>query len=107
MSASRYAVQVQDIIDHIATHGSITSVEAMAQLGVMRLASRIHDIKNGRGCEAHDIAVEMVTVQDRAGNDCRVARYSFPETRHKAPVPDPAASCRVTRPTFTGLLFDL
>jgi hypothetical protein len=44
-------------------------------LGITRLASRVHDIR------AFGIIVEkeMVTVKNRKGEDCRVARYSIPD----------------------------
>lgn len=37
--------QCEMIVDYLQTHVGITSKEAMEQLGVYRLASRIHDLK--------------------------------------------------------------
>lgn len=37
--------QTTDILDYIETHGSIDPIRAMTELNVMRLASRINDLK--------------------------------------------------------------
>jgi hypothetical protein len=37
--------QCERIIRHLNDHGSITSLEAMSEYGIMRLASRINDLK--------------------------------------------------------------
>ena len=65
--------QVAEIIEHIRENGSITTLEAFA-LGITRLASRVYDMR------AHgiNVASEMVTVKNRKGEDCRVARYFVP-----------------------------
>lgn len=66
--------QATDVIEFIRDHGSITTKQAMEELGCYRLSGRIYDIK-AIGIE---VEREMVTVQDRHGNDRRVARYSIP-----------------------------
>ena len=43
-------------------------------LGITRLASRVHDIKSF----GITVNKEMVTVRNRKGEDCRVARYTIP-----------------------------
>lgn len=37
--------QCEQIIDYLEDHGGITTKDAMEELGVYRLASRIHDLK--------------------------------------------------------------
>jgi hypothetical protein len=66
--------QAKEVIDFIRQNGSITTMQAFG-LGITRLASRVHDIR------AFGIIVEkeMVTVKNRKGEDCRVARYSIPD----------------------------
>ena len=66
--------QTTDVIDYIRDNGSITAKQAMEDLGCYRLSGRIYDIK------AIGITVEkeMITVQNRQGKDCRVARYTIP-----------------------------
>ena len=66
--------QATDVIEYIRDHGSITTKQAMEDLGCYRLSGRIYDIKSW-GIE---VKKEMVTVQNRKGNDCRVARYTIP-----------------------------
>lgn len=66
--------QATDIILYIRDHGSITTKQAMEDLGCYRLSGRIYDIKK---C---GIPVEktMVDVLNRKGETCRVARYTIP-----------------------------
>lgn len=66
--------QAKEVIDFIRQNGSITTMQAFG-LGITRLASRVHDIR------AYGINVEkeMVTVKNRRGEDCRVARYTIPD----------------------------
>lgn len=66
--------QAQKILLYIKKHGSITTLDAFRYLGVARLASRICEMKE-RGI---DIRREMVTVFNRDGEKCRVARYFIP-----------------------------
>ena len=66
--------QAMDVIEYIREHGSITTKQAMEDLGCYRLSGRIYDIKSF----GISVNKEMVTVQNRNGKDCRVARYSIP-----------------------------
>lgn len=66
--------QIMQIIDFINEYGSITALQAVNALGCCRLASRIHELKKA-GIEVNR---EMITVTNRNGLPCRVARYSFP-----------------------------
>ena len=65
--------QSQRILDYMYEHGGITQFEALQELGVMRLASRISELKR----DGHVIASKMVKVKNRYGETCRVKRYSF------------------------------
>lgn len=51
----------------------IGPMEAMKELGVMRLASRIHDLREA----GNDIDMSWNYVLDRYGNERRVARYTL------------------------------
>lgn len=63
--------QAQRILGYMTEHGSITQMEALKDLGVFRLASRISELrKNG-----HEIVSQMVKVENRYGETCRVKRY--------------------------------
>lgn len=69
--------QCQRILDYMLDHGSITQLEALKDLGVFRLASRISELrKNG-----HQISSQMVKVENRYGETCRVKRYRLSRER--------------------------
>jgi hypothetical protein len=60
------------VLDYIEQFGSITQLEAL-NLGVMRLASRISDLKK----QGYPIISEVETVKNRFEETCRIKRYSF------------------------------
>lgn len=63
--------QSQRIIDYMYEHGGITQYDALNELGVMRLASRISELRRN----GYEIASKMVKVKNRYGETCRVKRY--------------------------------
>ncbi len=65
--------QCDRVYRYIQDFGSITQYEALTDLGVMRLASRISEIKK-RGAK---IKKTMKTVKNRYGEKCSVAEYSL------------------------------
>ena len=65
------ATQAERIIDYIDKFGSITQYEALQDLGVMRLASRISDLKK----MGFPIESEIQPVQNRFGETCYIKRY--------------------------------
>ena len=65
--------QCEKILRHMEDYGSITSLEAMNEYGIMRLASRISDIKH-LGIPIHK---EMVSGKNRYGESTSYARYSL------------------------------
>lgn len=64
--------QNSTILEHLQRE-PITSLQAATHYGVMRLASRIHDLK----MSGHAINSAMVEVKNRDGKTCRVAQYSL------------------------------
>jgi hypothetical protein len=70
---SEHTSQEQKIIHYMDRFGGITQLEALRDLGVMRLASRISNLRK-RG---YDIKSEMITVRNRFGEECHVSRYSL------------------------------
>lgn len=62
--------QAQLVLEYIRETGSITQLEALQQLGVMRLASRITDLKR----QGYAIARDTVPIKTRYGNTY-IARY--------------------------------
>ena len=65
------ATQAERIIDYMERFGSITQVEAMRDLGCMRLASRISDLRK----KGFVIDSEVVAVKNRFNEDCYIKRY--------------------------------
>ena len=67
--------QCQRIIDYITRFGSISTLEAFNDLGVARLASRIHDLK-GMG---YNIESETKTGKNRFGETTHYSVYRLAE----------------------------
>ena len=67
--------QSQRVLDYMTENGGITQLEALRDLGVMRLASRISDLKK----QGYPIESQMESVKNRYGEGCRIKRYSIAE----------------------------
>lgn len=65
--------QTEKIARHLETYGSITSLEAMQEYGIMRLASRVSDLKKA----GIPIKAEMVSGKNRFGENTSYAKYSL------------------------------
>lgn len=65
--------QNERIIDYIKRFGGITQFEALRDLGVMRLASRISDLKR----LGYPVESERIVVKNRYGEECRIKRYKL------------------------------
>ncbi|MDD6145901.1 MAG: helix-turn-helix domain-containing protein [Oscillospiraceae bacterium] len=65
--------QNQRILGYIAEFGGITQLEALRDLGVMRLASRISDLKK----QGYEVTSTTETIKNRYGEKCRIKRYSI------------------------------
>ena len=63
--------QTQRILRHLEDYGSITQMDAIRDYGIMRLASRVNDLRR----EGHPIITEVVTGENRYGEPTRWARY--------------------------------
>lgn len=62
------------ILAYLDKKGSITAIEALRDLGIFRLASRINELRNRQ----YDIRDEWVKVVNRYGEECRIKRYLKP-----------------------------
>lgn len=67
------ATQAQRVLEYIDEFGSITQFEALQDLGVMRLASRISDLKK----QGFPITSKVEAVKNRYGENCYIKRYSL------------------------------
>lgn len=65
--------QNERILDYINRFGSITQLDALQDLGVMRLASRISDLRS----LGYPIVSEIETVKNRYGEKCHIKRYKL------------------------------
>lgn len=63
--------QVERIVDYMNQFGSITQFEAMRDLGVMRLASRMSELRK-MGFPIEDT---MIPVKNRFGETCYIKQY--------------------------------
>lgn len=73
MSEHSNVSQNERIIRYLEKHGSITQLEALNVLGVMRLASRIANLKQ----QGYPIKGRFVTVKNRYDEDCRIKEYTL------------------------------
>lgn len=67
------AKQEERVLAYINDFGSITQLEALNDLGVMRLASRISDLKK----KGYPITSNVEAVKNRYGENCYIKRYSM------------------------------
>ena len=65
--------QAQRVLDYLDENGSITQLEALKDLGVMRLASRVSDLRK----QGYPIKSDVVAVKNRFGESCHIKRYSL------------------------------
>ena len=73
MSSNSKPTQAERVLAYIERFGSITQYEALQDLGVMRLASRISELKKN----GYPIKSEVVAVKNRFEEDCYIKRYSL------------------------------
>ena len=67
--------QINRILAYLDENKKITQIQALNDLGIMRLASRMSDLKQ----MGYPISKKMITVYNRYGEECRVAEYSLKE----------------------------
>lgn len=67
--------QREAIIKYITEFGSITPLEAFADLGITKLATRISEMRRS----GMRFNIEMVQTKNRYGKTVHYAKYSFAE----------------------------
>ena len=67
--------QNERILNYIEEFGSITQLDALRDLGVMRLASRVSDLRS----KGYNIISKTEAVKNRYGESCHIKRYSLGE----------------------------
>ena len=73
MSSNSNPTQAERVLAYIEKFGSITQYEALADLGVMRLASRISELKK----QGYPITSKVEPVRNRFDETCHIKRYSL------------------------------
>lgn len=63
--------QCEKVLEYMKDFGSITPLEAMQDIGCMRLAARIADLRE----QGHPIGRRMKTSKNRYGRDVTFAEY--------------------------------
>lgn len=63
--------QAERVLDYIMEFGSITQIDALRDIGCMRLASRISDLRK----QGVDIISKTEAVKNRYGEKCYIKRY--------------------------------
>lgn len=67
--------QREAIIEYITEFGSITPMQAFADLGITKLATRISEMRKA----GMDFKIETVSTTNRYGHTVQYAKYSFAE----------------------------
>lgn len=63
--------QTDRVLDYLRQFGSITALEALRDLGIMHLSSRITELRR----MGYPVERDMIEVKNRFGEKTRVARY--------------------------------
>lgn len=71
MNTEKRPKQTEAVLEYMRLFGSITPLDALRELGCMRLASRISDLKH----EGYTILGEMDTAKNYKGETVRFKRY--------------------------------
>lgn len=70
-TANSNPTQCERVLAYIEKHGSITQFDAFFELGIMRLASRISELRK----KGYKFRWEWVDVKNRYEESCRVKKY--------------------------------
>lgn len=67
--------QCEKVLNYLKDYGSITQMEALFDISVMRLSSRICELKK----KGYPIKDEFVVVKNRYGQNCFIKKYYLDE----------------------------
>ena len=65
--------QEERLLAYLQEHKTITAMEALNQLGIFRLASRIFNLKR----QGYAISSKLVPVMNRYGESCHISEYKL------------------------------
>lgn len=65
--------QCERLVEYMKKHptNGVTQIDALNELGILRLASRISELRS----DGYVIEKEMISVKNKFGEKCFVARY--------------------------------
>lgn len=69
--------QKEQILDYLARFNTITPMEAFADLGITKLATRVSEMRR----DGIEFNIESVTSKNRFGKPVRFAKYSLKEKK--------------------------
>lgn len=69
--------QREAILQYIEEFGSITPIQAFADLGITKLATRISEMRK----DGMTFRIETVSTKNRYGKSVNYAKYSFAEVK--------------------------
>lgn len=67
--------QKQKVLRHLREIGSITPIDALRDYSIMRLTSRVCELKD----EGHNIKSELVSGKNKYGESVRYSKYTLVE----------------------------
>ena len=74
MGEAKHGTQCNRLLAYLRRGHSITPLQSWQELGIYRLAARIHDLRK----DGHPIQDKAVKVPSRFGTTATVAQYSLP-----------------------------
>jgi hypothetical protein len=69
--------QCEKVLRHLQTYGSLTSLEAVTEYGILRLASRINDLKR----MGYNITSKTASGKNRFGETTHYSVYRLEEEK--------------------------
>ena len=69
--------QQKRVYDYMKEFGSITSHQAFLDLGITRLAARVHELRT----QGYDIESETIPVDNRFKETCHISKYWIAEKK--------------------------
>ena len=66
--------QKQRVLDYLRSGNAITSLDAFHELGITRISAVVYNLKR----DGHHLIKENVTVKNRFGEECTIARWGLP-----------------------------
>lgn len=69
--------QCERVLQYMRDFGSINPLQALGDLGVMRLGARVYDLKR----DGHNISRRMVTAKNRYGEAVSFAEYRLEDNK--------------------------